>query len=759
LKLKSKSLPGARRALALVLLLALAACSLRTPSATQTPTAVLPTPQAFTTRTPDVQSAAQAFLEAWKAEDYAAMYGLLSAASQAAIPQEQFIQRYADVANEAGMVALTYQIGNLSNRAPEGEVDYTITLQSAIVGDITRSMKMPLTLEGGSWKVAWNDGLILPELAGGNYLKMDSGQSKRSTIFDRGGNPIAQQADAVSLGLWPDYVNLKEDAGLVIMMGQLINRRYDTIANWIENALPGAYIPMGEVPAEQAPKQVERLSQWGAAVVSQYSRRLYYGNGVAPHLTGYVSPIQEEEVPLYRRKGYPVDQRVGRKGLELWGEETLAGKPGGTLYVFSPDGRALTQVGEVAAEPGQDIYTTIDRDFQGQVQLALSGFRGAAVVIEMNTGRVLAIASSPGFDPNAYEIENFNWQTELSEIVNNPDSPQFNRASQGQYPLGSVFKLITISAALESQRYTAESQYDCQYAFEELPGFTRYDWTWEHFQNDEVTQPSGVLTLPQGLIRSCNPWFWHIGLDLYRVGLPNAISDMARGFGLGSKTGVAGIDEEPGNIPDPASDVDAINNAIGQGDTLVTPLQVARFVAALGNGGTLYRPQIIEKIAPPNGSPTFSFQPEAQGKLPLKPENLALIQEAMKGVVSSKKPLGTAWLPMSGLDIPVAGKTGTAEAPAGDSHAWFAGFTYANREDKPDIAIAVLTENAGEGSVISAPIFRRIVEIYFFGKPIKLYRWEAIMDVTKTPTEPITDTPEGQQPGNNRPTRPPNINP
>jgi penicillin-binding protein 2 len=448
----------------------------------------------------------------------------------------------------------------------------------------------------------------------------------------------------------------------------------------------------------------------------------------------------------YRRRGYRSDDRVGRKGLEQWGENILMGKRGGTLYVFSPDGRPIGELGSVAGEPGQEITTTLDRDFQREVQKAMSVYRGAIVVLERDTGRVLAMASSPGFDPNAFEIENYNWNTLLGEIVNDPALPQFNRATQGQYPLGSVFKIITMAAALESGRFTPESTYDCQYQFTELPGLTLYDWTWDHFQEDEKTQPSGLLTLPQGLIRSCNPWFWHIGLDLYNSGLTKAIAEMSRGFGLGSKTGIEGVEEQTGNIPEPGNAVDATNLAIGQGDMQVTPLQVARFIAALGNGGTLYRPQVIEKIAPPGGEATFTFKPEVQGKLPIQSSTLQTIVEAMKGVVASRTPPGTAYRPLAGLDIPVAGKTGTATSSASEPHAWFAGFTFAERADKPDIAIAVVAENAGEGSEIAAPIFRRVVELYFYGQPLKLYTWEATFDVTRSPTVEFTEEPT-QQPG------------
>ena len=244
-----------------------------------------------------------------------------------------------------------------------------------------------------------------------------------------------------------------------------------------------------------------------------------------------------------------------------------------------------------------------------------------------------------------------------------------------------------------------------------------------------------------GLIRSCNPYFWHIGLDLFNQGLTETISDMARGFGLGSPTGIEVVDEEPGQVPDPQSQVDAINSAIGQGDLLVTPLQVANFMAALGNGGTLFRPQAIEKIVSTNDQTTYKFQPEVKGKLPISSTTLKTIQEGMIGVVSSEKPEGTAYRVFNGLDIPVAAKTGTATWGSGLPHSWFAGYTLAGQPNRPDIAIAVIAENAGEGSEIAAPIFRRIVELYFYGDPKKLYRWEASVDVTKTPTPLPTETP------------------
>jgi penicillin-binding protein 2 len=285
-----------------------------------------------------------------------------------------------------------------------------------------------------------------------------------------------------------------------------------------------------------------------------------------------------------------------------------------------------------------------------------------------------------------------------------------------------------MSAALESGLWKKDTTYDCQYEFNDLllPSGPLHDWTWQHCQdalaagdfcNDSATTPSGLLTLQEGLMRSCNPYFWHIGLDLFaNWERGEDIAKMAKSFGLGSETGIEVIPENAGQILVPATDIDAVNQAIGQGDVQVTPLQVANFIAAIANGGTLYRPQLIEKIQPVEGDPVVVFKPEARGTLQLNEENLLALQEAMIMVTQNSR--GTANLNMRGIDYKVAGKTGTAESGNGLSHAWFAGYTMnAANTQKPDIAIVVLVENRGEGSDWAVPIFRAMVEAYYYGSP------------------------------------------
>ena len=694
---------------------------------------------------PDAKTAAQSYLDAWKSDDYSAMYKMLTSVSQDALSEQEFVQHYKGVAIEAALKDIEYEILSVLVNPESAQVKYRVTLKSVLVGDITRETLMNLRLEKDQWRIQWDDMLVLPDLQGGNYLVMDRGGyvPSRANIYDRLGRALVAQADATALGLYPDRIDPAQTGEIFGYLSEITGLRVETIQAMYENAPAGAgwYLPLGEVSATDVAAKYELLSSLPGVGMRSYKSRYYFDGGIAPHVVGYVSAIQPEEVEAYKRLGYQQDERVGRSGLEKWGEEYLAGKRGGALYVFNAQGKPVTRLAESTAQPSQAIHTTLDRDFQLAAQDALSTFRGAIVVLERDTGRVLTMVSSPGFNSNAFEPINFNSSSLLFEISSDPSQPLLNRATQGQYPLGSVFKIITMAAALESGVYTPETTYQCGYFFDELPGARLHDWTYDYFTQDGRTIPSGLLTLPEGLMRSCNPFFWHIGLDLYNRGLTTEVSKIARNFGLGSLTGIEGLEEEPGNMPDPTSPVDAVNMAIGQGDVLVTPLQVANFVAAIGNGGNIYLPQVVELIAPPDGEPTYEFEPRLIGKLPLSPATLQSVQDAMVGVIRNEKPRGTAWHVFTGLDIPIAGKTGTAQTTTDRPHAWFAGYSFAEREDKPDIAVAVLVENIGEGSDYAAPIFRRIVELYFSGQPQKLYWWESEFNVTITPTSAGDGTP------------------
>ncbi len=719
-----------------------------TPTVAISPTPTLPGPQVETTTVPDPRVAAEAYLNNWKAEEYPAMYAMLTAVSQDAINEADFTARYQGVANEAALSSWDYEILSSLKNPESGQVGYNVILHSVLVGDIDRDTVMNLVLENGQWRIQWDDSLILPELRGGNNLMMDYRIPSRGNIYSSDGRALVAQADAVAIGLDTAAVDPGQEDALLGEIYRLTGVHPDTLSGMIEAWRPfGYYLPVADISVDALAPREAVLAGYSGVILQPFRTRYYFDDGISSHLLGYMSLIQPEEVDYYKRLGYRVDERVGRDGLEYYAEKSLAGVRGGVLYVVDPNKNIITQLSARDAQPAEAVYTTLDYDLQLGLQRsnALSaGMRGAIVVMERDTGRVLAMLSSPGYNPNLFEPANYNYSYMINDLYTD-STPLLNRATQGQYPLGSVFKIITMSAALESGLYTKDSQYDCGYFFTELQGMQPNDWTYDHYLDDGKTQPSGTLTLPEGLMRSCNPWFWHIGLDFYNRGMYTTISDMARGFGLGSSTGIE-IGDADGQIPDPTSAVDAINLAIAQGNTQVTPLQVADFIAAVGNGGTLYTPHVIDRIVPVVGDPTFVFSPTIRGILPVSPENLSIVQDAMVSVVMN--PRGTAYRTsgyginsfVSSTGIPVAAKTGTAESGYADPHAWFAGYTFAGRENRPDIAVAVLVENGGEGSVVAEPIFRRVLEIYFLGSPQMRYPWEAQVGVVATPTPEVTET-------------------
>jgi len=751
-----------------LLFLAIAGCRPATPETTEvaapeavdtpSPTVtVLPMVEPQVTPAPNVETSVIAYLDAWKADDYASMYALLTSVSQDAITLEDFTDRYRTVAAEIALVNLDYEIlSSLVRNAESAQVSFRILMESVLIDEVQRDTVMNLSMENDAWQVQWADELILPELAGGNTLWMERHVPSRANIYDRDGDPIVAYAQAVSVGIVPGHLDPEHEADFLEDLQWITGIHPNAIAASYEDFPLGVnwYLPLGEVLRERVERyyNVENGYDDGVLYMYPFESRFYFDMGIAPQTVGYVSLIQADEEEEFLRKGFRRDEMGGRQGIEKWGEPYLTGDRGGTLYVIGPDSQVVTQLADVEAQPAQSIYTTLDTDLQQAAQLTLTKYAGAVVVMEIDTGRVLAMASSPWFDPNAFEPTNYNFSYQLEDIYS-PFSgqPLLNRATQGQYPLGSVFKIITMAAGMESGLYSAESTYDCQYSFTEIASIApRYDWTWAHCQDELATQgecetlPSGMLTLPEGLMRSCNPFFWHIGLDLYRQGLTDAVSGMARGFGLGSPTGIEGVEEEDGNIPDPGDEVAAINNAIGQGDTLVTPIQVAQFITAIGSGGTIYQPQIIESIGVQGEEPVFEFEPIVKGTLPISQETLEAIQWSMQNVVGNRR--GTAYHILGAYSsniVPMSGKTGTAESGLANSHAWFAGYTRRNRADKPDIAIVVIAEYSGEGSDIAAPIFRAIVQQYFEGRRNYLLPWESSVGVLSTPEPPEEEpTPE-----------------
>jgi len=722
-------MPLVRRALVLGLVLAVLVGGCGSPSPDPTPTAVPPT----STPTPlpyTPEAAAAAFLDAWEREDYETMYGLLSPSSRTATDFETFASRYQAAIQTATVLTVTTALRSVLQEGTHAQAAYQITWDTALVGTLITDTVMPLSLYGDRWGVEWSGDLIWPGLGDTNYLYMEHHIPTRANIYDRNGLALATKGTIVTVGVVPGQIEDEQAvvAALTLLTGlppEEVRARYaGRPANW--------WTPIADIPEQVSIDHADLLLHTPGIEARQKEGRTYWGGGIAPHIVGWVAPIPAEALETYRAQGYRGDEWVGVAGLEKWGEPYLAGRHGGTLYLMNPAGQVLSVVAHRDAVPSRPIYTTIDRELQQKVQDILGDRRGAIVVLDVHSGAVLAMASGPSFDPNIFVGPGSG--PERAAVLSDPNRPLFNRATQGAYPCGSVFKIVTMAAALEAGGMTPSSTFYCPGYWEGLgPAYRKTCWK---------ADGHGQINLKDALTASCDVTFYSVGQALDTID-PNILPTFGRGFGLGLPTGLQEIPENPGLMPDPTWKEavygegwwpgDSVNLAIGQGYLLVTPLQVARMMAAVANGGTLYRPYVVARIGPGGEEyPEVLFQPEATGRLPISPEHLQAIQEALARVTTA--PIGTATHRFRGMSIPVAGKTGTAQAPGAESlpHSWFAAYTPA---DNPEIAVVVMVENAGEGSTVAAPMVRQVVEAYY-GLPLTPLPPEAQPPPTPTPLYP-----------------------
>jgi penicillin-binding protein 2 len=739
---------NARLAILLVVLLFLAACSQETPvvppledtyeEVTLTPLPT-PTPEATATSIPSgAEGIGLAFFRAWEGKDYLGMYSLLAPQSQALVDSRTFVTFYEELMEAATVLAIHAQPLSGRQDGENAEFGARVTWDTAAVGQITRDHIMNLNYSDGRWGVVWDESLILPELEGEQQLYMEHRTPARANIYDIEGDALAFQGSIITLGVIPGQI--EDEEGLLSAMSQVLGMTPDDIEFLYAASLPDWYVPIGDITGETMEQNFNLLQPYiGRGMVTEDRlTRLYTESGIAPHIVGYTGYIPAEGLEWYKDRGYRGDEQVGLTGVEQWAEEYLAGQRGGTLNIVGLGGEHISTVQERDPKQSRAIYTTIDDEFQAAVEQALADAiethplaqAGSVVVLDVNSGAVRAMASYPDYNPNIFDGLRLNSGNELARVLNDPGRPLLNRVTQGEYPAGSTFKLVTYTAGVNSGLYTPETRYTSTGTWNRLgDSFVKVDWR---------EGGHGTIPLRQALVVSCNSCFYDVGLNLDQVD-PFILPNTAREFGLGEATGIEGLPENGGLIPDPEWKIenvgegwvpgDSVNMAIGQGYVQVTPLQMARLVAAVANGGTLYRPTVIDRIGAGAGAPEEAWPVEAQGQLNIAPSDLDAMRQALRDVASGA--WGTAAYQFETLPVPVAGKTGTAETVVDNSHAWFAGYAPAEPYtmadgtviEEPEIAIVVMIEHSGEGSEVAAPVFRRVVESYYGITPQRPYPW------------------------------------
>jgi penicillin-binding protein 2 len=408
---------------------------------------------------------------------------------------------------------------------------------------------------------------------------------------------------------------------------------------------------------------------------------------------------------------------IGKYGVEYEWEAHLRGVDGGRQIEVDALGREIKPLRSIEPFPGNNVVLTIDLDLQKAAEEAYQDKSGALIAMDPKTGRILAMVSKPSFDPSIFArgVTAEEWKA----LMDHPFHPLRNKGIQGQYPPGSVFKIVTAIAGLETGAITPQTQISCN-------GFFSYgnrDFRcWKE-------KGHGTLNLHQALVESCDVYFYQVGL---KVGV-DAIGHYAGELGLGRKTGIGLPHEKAGIVPTtswkkkrfgvPWYSGETLSVAIGQGYLNTTPLQLATLISAIANGGRFYLPRIVERVESIYGEELKGYPPVETGRADISEKTLRVIQEALMGAVNEPRGTGGA---CALKQVKVAGKTGTAQVirmaadfKKGDmnrmplkfrDHAWFA--AYAPFED-PQIAVAILVEHGGYGGVAAAPIAKKVIAKYF----------------------------------------------
>ena len=552
------------------------------------------------------------------------------------------------------------------------------------------------------WQIQIVQGEYFLRLADENRLRITSVVPPRGLIKDRRGRPLTLNRPAFTVSILP--TELRHPEQVLPEVARKLGMPVPEIIAKIDAAGDRPFEPVRlrrDVPKEAiAALEEDRMDLPGVLVQVEPVRDYLYGT-LAAHLLGYLGEINDRDLAALRTQGYEAGELIGKDGIERIYDRFVKGRHGQIQAEVDAQGRPLRVIAKIPPTTGDTLTLGIDLDVQKAAEDALGSRVGAVVAMDPNDGAIVALASHPAFDPNLFAtgITTTAW----TRLLRDPLQPLLDRATQGGYPMGSVFKIVTATAALDLGLVNTDTRFYC-------PGF--YNLGGHIFHDHEA---HGNLNFLEGIAQSCNVVFW----TLARPVGPDNLAKYARMYGLGQTTGVDLVQESAGVIPDPSWKArvwkepwyagDTLNSAVGQGYTLATPIQVARLLAAVANGGRLVTPHLVTQITTPRGQLVRRVAPPATGEVRLNPQTIAVLRAGLAAVVTR----GTA----ASIQIPglaVAGKTGTAENPHGKPHAWFAGYA---PTDSPRLVVVALVENVGFGAEFAAPIVQRVLQVAFDVRP------------------------------------------
>lgn len=557
-----------------------------------------------------------------------------------------------------------------------------------------------------------------------NRIKEVELAAPRGIIYDRQKRMLVKNRLAIGLAVEPAAF---KNERLLRKLSKTLNMPLKEIKAVIASKRFSAITPRvikRDLPLSTLAFIKEHQEEFKGVEIKEEAVREYPYGSLAAHVLGYVGEISSEELKAKNKTAYGPADLIGKEGVEKQYEDVLRGAKGREFVEVNAVGSVVRLINKQEPEAGNSVVLSLDKDIQQYAEEALpyafnlakknkypKANAGAAVVLQPQTGEVLAMASYPTYNPSSFinGISTSEWQQLLSTTANYPLT---NRAIQSAYPPGSTFKVVTVVAGLNEGSISTGSIVVCRGPW---VGFGQRwaKWCWNRAGH-------GAVNLEKALAVSCDSFFYEVGLRLDRKS-HEQLSLWGKKLGLGKPTGIDLPGEASGRVPDPEWKKnfnknwpenqawfpgDTVNMAIGQGDTLLTPLQLAYLYAAFANGGSFYRPYIVKEVIGTDGRLAYQAQPKKVGQIPLSRWQLAVIRRGLRRVVSE----GTAAGAFANFKTPVAGKTGTSEVAGKDDYAFFVAFAPYNN---PQYVVAVVVEQGGHGGSTAAPAARYILAKIF----------------------------------------------
>lgn len=563
------------------------------------------------------------------------------------------------------------------------------------------------------------------DLAQGNRIRLEAAPPTRGLILDRNGEVLAQNLPAYQLEMIPEQVPDIDDALEQLFEIGLLDRERETrIRDRIARTPSFNPVTLRARMDEAAIAEFALLRPYfqGIDIRARLVRDYPHGNSAA-HILGYVGGLSESDLQSVDASNYVGTTQIGKTGIEATYEKVLHGDVGHLEVTTNADGRAVDFQTRDEPQPGQHVYLTIDLELQRIAEQALVGKRGAVVAIEPNSGEILALVSAPAFDPNGF-AQGMDSAT-FAALQGDLDRPLFNRAIAGGYPPGSTIKPILGLGALDAGRTSINRVTNCEGHFS-LPGST-------HRYRDWKPEGHGLVDLTQAIAQSCDVYFYQLAQDMDI----DLMHDYLVQFGLGSLLGIEIPGEKPGLVPSRdwkrerfsrrADQVwfpgETVIASIGQGYMTATPLQLAHMAATLANFGTRVQPRLTLKIEDPLTAGTVPAEPVTLDRVEdIDSHAWQHVVDAMRAVLQT--PQGSAYATGRDIDYSIAGKSGTAQVFSVaqedeydelelderlKDHALFIAFAPI---EAPEIAVAVVIENAESGSSVAAPVARQLTDFW-----------------------------------------------